>query len=139
VPDPDDINYTRYRYDYDHPTITKLENYLKSPDVLEYLGNILNKKLEFRLVKLWIDMKMLLGPHCEQPNGNLTAAMIYLTREQHDFLGTTICQDDEKILFQLPFRNNFGWLFEKSDLVMHAKITETPENFKRYSLMIFFN
>jgi hypothetical protein len=140
VPDPpNDPDHVRFRYDGPNPIVGEVEEYLRSLAVLDKLGHAIGKKLEFDLVKFWIDTKMLLGPHVEQPNGGISMAQIYITKVEHPFLGTTLYQDNEKILFQLPFRNNFGWFFEKSDTVMHGKLTETPEKFNRCSLMIFFN
>jgi hypothetical protein len=130
--------HVRYRFDAYHPAVKEIEEYLQSPSVIEPISRVLGIDLKFQTLKFWVDNKMLLNPHKEQPMSDIAAAQIYITDQEQPFLGTVINQDDKKILFQLPFRNNFGWLFAKAEEVMHSKITETPESFNRCSLMIFF-
>lgn len=140
VPDPpNDPEHVRFRYDGPNPLVQEIEEYLSSSEVLGALEKTFNNKLKFSVLKFWVDTKMLLGPHVEQPNGNITMAQIYITNQEYPYLGTTMYQDNKKLLFQLPYRDNFGYCWEKSDEVMHGKICETPEGFNRKSLIIFFN
>lgn len=140
VGDPaDDPIHVRYRYDADNPLVQQVEDYLRSAAILEPLSQALGKQLEFVLAKFWVDTKMFLVPHKEQPIGNISAAQIYITDQTYPSLGTVINQDDRQILFQLPYRNNFGYLFDRVEAVMHSKTTETPAGFNRRSMQIFFS
>ena len=139
VPDPpNDPDHIRYRYDGSNPYVNEVEQYLSSPAIIDTLSVALNKQIRFSVLKFWVDKKMLLSAHKEQPNGGLSMAQIYITKKEYPYLGTTMFQDNKKLLFQLPYRNNFGYMWEKSDKVMHGKIFETPEDFNRCSLIIFF-
>lgn len=140
VPDPpNDPDHVRYRYDGPNPYVADVEEYLNSEEIIKPLSEVLNKQITFSVLKFWVDTKMLLSAHTEQPNGGMPMAQIYITRKEYPYLGTTMFQDDKKLLFQLPYRNNFGYIWEKSDKVMHGKIFETPSGFNRCSLIIFFN
>jgi hypothetical protein len=81
---------------------------------------------------------MLLKPHVEPFENNISIAQIYITRAHEPFLGTTIyCGND--ILVQLPYRDNFGWCFLKSHKIMHGKLMETPDDVDRCSIMLRFD
>lgn len=140
VPDPvDDLEHIRFRYDGPSPLVSKIEQYLDSTEIIAPLEQVFQKKLKFSVLKFWVDTKMLLDPHVEQPNGGITMAQIYITKKEFPYLGTTMYQDNKKMLFQLPYRDNFGYCWEKSDSIMHGKIFETPVGFNRQSLIIFFS
>lgn len=140
LPDPpNDPIHVRYRYDGPDPVIIELETILQSTEFLNKVRELVKRDINFIVLKFWVDTKMLLDPHLEPPNGNRALAQIYITNTTVPFLGTTIYQNDKKLLFQLPYRDNFGWFFEKSDLVMHGKIFETPPGFCRCSIQIMFD
>lgn len=101
----------------------------------------LGHKLQFESSSLWVDLPNLgkLRPHVEDTGGGTYLMQIYLTDRVEPFNGTTIYNDDKQILFQLPYRNNFGWLFDQATGVMHGRHTDVAPNLKRFNIMTRFN
>lgn len=64
---------------------------------------------------------------------------IYLARKEYPTNGTTIMNDDKKILFTLPYRNNFGWFMEECTKIMHSREFDVPDDIVRYSLIYWHN
>lgn len=65
-------------------------------------------------------------------------SQVYIARQSHKYNGTTIYNDQREILFQLPYRNNMGWLFDNGSTVMHGRAHSVPEGLDRFSLMIWY-
>ena len=105
------------------------------------LTPLLDHRLQFESSSLWVDLPGLgkLQPHVEGPGGGTYLMQIYLTDQSEPFNGTTIYNDDKQILFQLPYRNNFGWLFDQAPGVMHGRHSDVAPNLKRFSIMTRFN
>lgn len=101
---------------------------------------VLNHKLQYESSSLWVDLPGLgkLQPHVEGPGGGTYLMQIYLTGQPHPFNGTTIYTDNKQILFQLPYRNNFGWLFDQATGIMHGRHSDVATDLKRFSLMTRF-
>ena len=100
----------------------------------------LGHKLRYESSSLWVDLPGLgkLQPHVEGLGGGTYLMQIYLTDKNEPFNGTTIYTDDKEILFQLPYRNNFGWLFDQATGVMHGRHSDVSPNLKRFSIMTRF-
>ncbi len=77
-----------------------------------------------------------LAPHVEGSDSWLS--QVYIAQESHAYNGTTVYNADKHILFQLPFRDNAGWLFDRGSTVMHGREHAVPAGLSRFSLMIWY-
>jgi hypothetical protein len=77
-----------------------------------------------------------LQPHVEGVDSWL--AQVYIARRPHAYTGTTIYTDQKQVLFQLPYRDNAGWLFDTAGRVMHGREHPVPEGLDRFSIMIWY-
>jgi hypothetical protein len=76
-----------------------------------------------------------LAPHKELSGAWLS--QVYIAAEDHSYTGTTVYTDDKEVLFQLPYRNNTGWLFDTGQTVMHGRAHSVPD-LARFSIMIWY-
>jgi len=77
-----------------------------------------------------------LFPHVERNDSWLS--QIYIAPFPHLYNGTTVYNDRKNILFQLPYRDNMGWLFDTGSTVMHGRAHAVPEGLARFSIMIWY-
>lgn len=75
-------------------------------------------------------------PHVEGSDSWLS--QVYIAKFPHNYNGTTIYNDRKTILFQLPYRDNMGWLFDNGSTVMHGRSLAVPEGLIRFSLMVWY-
>jgi len=115
-----------------------LENIIKEISTAKSINDAVGKSLIFANASLWIDLPGPGGmtPHVEGDGSYL--AQIYISDKEWPDCGTTIYNDQKQILFQLPFRDNFGWLFEYGTTVMHGREHDVPDGLNRFSLMIWY-
>ena len=139
-PDWKDPGWTKLRYEYigGSDAHTNLCNYLRSSEFIDPVSAALGKTMEFGNLILWIDLPGYgpLSPHVDRDNPGLMQA--YITTTPHSYTGTTMYSDDNNILFQLPYRDNFGWFFYPADKVLHGREHSVPEGVKRFSILINF-
>jgi len=130
----------RYVYTGQNQEYVDFCNYVKSTKVLARLGQILNTDVKNTGIDLWIDFAGFgtLAPHYEN-EGSIYLAQIYISDKEYPFIGTTIYNDSKQILFQLPFRDNYGWLFDKGHTVMHGRAHDIPNDLARCSIMLWFD
>jgi hypothetical protein len=133
--------WTTLRYNYKN--CEYLDSILKSfcEDIFfNLITPIVHYKMNYISSSLFVDLPGLgpLQPHVEGPEGGTYLMQIYLTDQPEPFNGTTIYNDDKQILFQLPYRNNFGWLFDQATGVMHGRHSDVAPNLKRFSIMTRF-
>lgn len=77
-----------------------------------------------------------LRPHVEGVDSWLS--QVYIARESDSYNGTTVYNDAKEVLFQLPYRDNMGWLFDTAGQVMHGREHRVPEGLARFSIMIWY-
>jgi len=130
----------RYVYCGNSNEYNLLKNYVASPELIDQLESILGLKVQNTGIDLWVDFSGFgtLAPHYEN-EGSIYLAQIYISDQEYPFIGTTIYNDNKEILFQLPFRDNYGWLFDKGYTVMHGRKHDIPENLARCSIMLWFD
>lgn len=129
----------RYRYNAWSPEWSNLTDYITSPQIVEQFEKLKNTKLINTKIDLWVDLPGFdLPPHTEGME-KTCMVQIYITDQEFPYLGTTIFNNDYGRLFQLPFKNNFGYCFNKSDPILHGRMEEIPANFKRKSIMIWYD
>jgi len=106
----------------------------------EQMQNRLNYRMQFESATMWVDLTGMgiLEPHVEGPGGGTYLMQMYLTAKTEPFNGTTIYNDDKQVLFHLPYRNNFGWMFDQATGVMHGRHSDVSPNLKRFSIMTRF-
>ena len=130
----------RYVYTGQSKEYTEFCEYIKSTEVLGRLGQILNTDVQNTGIDFWIDFAGFgtLAPHYEN-EGSIYLTQIYVSDKEYPFIGTTIYNENQQILFQLPFRDNYGWLFDKGYTVMHGRAHDIPDNLARCSIMLWFD
>ena len=104
-----------------------------------FRSTALGKTINYGNLLLWIDLPGFgtLTPHVDGDDSGLMQA--YITSTPHPYAGTTMYAEDDKILFQLPYRDNFGWLFQPANKVLHGREHSVPEGISRFSIMINFH
>jgi hypothetical protein len=117
----------------------RIRDYFASDEIVKQLNCYLpGKKIYLSNFNIWLDRKGMgpLRPHVEQADGWL--AQIFVTRVEHPYTGTTIYSADNKILIQLPYRNNFGWFFDRGSTVNHGREHDVPEGIDRFIVMAWY-
>ena len=140
-PDWQTPDWTTYRYVYQgHAAVyQELQQYLGSESVTAQITQAIDKShVVLSTITLWIDFPGVgpLSPHVEGDDSYL--AQIYITKTPHSYSGTTVYQQDKKVLFQLPYRDNFGWFFDRATQVMHGREHDVPNGISRFSIMAWY-
>ena len=115
-----------------------MQAYFASDEFLETLEKLVGHPLRYSMASIWADQRGFgpLGPHKEQ--GGAYMMQIYLTDNPHDWTGTTIYNEQGKVLVQLPYRDNFAWFFHGMR-VMHGRHHDVPEGLTRFTLQIWMD
>jgi hypothetical protein len=132
-------NIPRYLHDQSGSTWADLVQFFNSSEFKQPIEQFLvRRKLEFNTATLWADMTGFgaLGPHKEQ--GGSYMMQVYLTDTVHSYAGTTIYNENQDILVQLPYRDNFAWFFHGQQ-VMHGRHHDVPPGLTRFTLQIWFD
>lgn len=124
-------------------TADQIMSYAASPEILEQIKGMLGNSVQLGGISLWADFEgYTITPHVD-PDFFDYAVQIYMSRDpvkwNSPILGTTIYQTPSKILFQLPYRNNFGYFFEKPGEVLHGLATPVPPGMQRNSVYLRYN
>jgi hypothetical protein len=130
----------RYVYQGQSEKYNALKNFVISSSLLTQLEHLLGIKVQNTGIDLWVDFAGFgtLAPHYEN-EGSIYLSQIYISDKEYPFVGTTIYNDNKEILFQLPFRDNYGWLFDKGYTVMHGREHDIPDSLARCSIMLWFD
>jgi hypothetical protein len=112
---------------------------MSSPATLaRFRGEIQSDELEFSYMKLYADLSGL-GPLTEHVElAGEYVAQIYFTRTPYPYHGTSVHNQKKELLFTLPYRNNFGWFFDKGTTVMHSRLQDVLPGLNRFSLMLWY-
>lgn len=131
----------RFVYQGNDEKFLELKNYIQSKTFISQLELLLGNDTKICNIglDLWIDLPGLgpLSPHFEN-EGSIYISQIYISDRDYPSNGTTIYTDDKQLLFQLPFRDNFGWFFDKGYTVMHGRINDVEPN-NRCSVMLWYH
>lgn len=129
--------WTQYRYIYQggSPEWKEIAEYLEKPN--QELAAGLGYSIVCDEVLLWAEFQGLgsLQPHVEVPAGK-HLSQLYISKSRVANNGTTIYTEDKEILFQLPFRDNFSWLFDDSGRVMHGRENDVAADITRFTMMM---
>jgi hypothetical protein len=125
----------RYQYIGNDSVFRKLKELTCHPDVLAAMEQLVGNPVKtFGDISLWLDVEGYKIPtHCDVGGWDYSL-QIYFTRTEHPMLGTTINDLRGRTVVTLPFRNNFGYIFDKCDHVNHGLATAVPPGIRRYSL-----
>lgn len=132
----------RWEYDVADATFAPIRSALNDPERLAQLHLMLDPDSTRRLycsnISFFIDSpgSPPLFPHVERNDSWLS--QIYIAAFPHPYNGTTVYNDRRQILFQLPYRDNTGWLFDTGATVMHGRAHTVPKGLARFSLMIWY-
>ena len=132
----------RWEYDITHASFAPVKQAFTNPEHLAYWQQLLapdsDRQLFCSNISFFIDYpgSPPLLPHVEGSDSWLS--QVYIASFPHPYNGTTIYNDRKNILFQLPYRDNMGWLFDRGSTVMHGRAHAVPEGLARFSLMIWY-
>lgn len=135
-------DYPRWEYNVHDVSFAPVKNYFAQGPHLLYWQNKLAPDQPNRLfvsnITFFIDLpgSPPLLAHVEGSSSWLS--QVYISNQTHAYNGTTIYNNDKQILFQLPFRDNFGWCFDNGSTVMHGREHGVPEGLTRFGLMIWY-
>jgi hypothetical protein len=123
--------------------VDQIVSYAASSEILKEINGMLGRPVIPAGISLWADFEgYTISPH-QDPDFFDYAVQIYMSRESAKWngpiLGTTIYQTPDKILLQLPYRNNFGYFFEKPGQVLHGLATPVPPGMQRNSVYLRYN
>jgi len=115
-----------------------MQRYFASTEFLSPLEALIGHSLKYSVASIWADQRGFgaLNPHKEY--GGAYMMQVYITDTPHDWTGTTIYNEQQQVLAQLPYRDNFGWFFHGMK-VMHGRHHDVPEGLTRFTLQIWFN
>jgi hypothetical protein len=124
-------------------TINQLNWFAQSSELVDSISKMIEKSVRFDSASLWADFEgYAISPHTD-PNYFKHAIQIFVTRESTSWNtamhGTTIYQTEQEALFQMPYRNNFGYLFETPSAVLHGLGTQVPVGLQRNSVYLRYN
>ena len=128
----------RYMFNCKGSEWEEIRSYITSDEFLSKFESLLGHPLRCTAHSIWADLKGFgpLGPHKE--GGGNYMMQVYLTRTDHPYTGTTIYTEDRQVLAQLPYRDNFAWLFHGMR-VMHGRMHDVPEGITRFTFQIWFD
>jgi hypothetical protein len=135
-------NYPRWEYCVDHVSFEPIRQAFSCHEHLskwqQHLAPDSTRKLFCSNITFFIDLPGTppLLPHVEGVDSWLS--QVYIAREPHAYNGTTIYNHHKQVLFQLPYRDNMGWLFDTAGQVMHGREHSVPVGLDRFSLMIWY-
>lgn len=135
-------NYPRWEYHVADPSFDAVRQYFDRGPVLAHWQQQLAPDEPGRLfcsnISFFIDLPGSpgLAPHVEGVDSWLS--QVYIARQSHSFNGTTIYNLSKQVLFQLPYRDNTGWLFDTAGRVMHGREHAVPAGLDRFSIMIWY-
>jgi hypothetical protein len=135
-------DYPRWEFGTQDPAFDPVRRAFNSGPILEYWQKRLAPTEPDRLfcsnITFFVDLPGTppLLPHVEGVDSWL--AQVYIARKDHTYNGTTIYNDSKEVVFQLPYRNNMGWLFDTAGRVMHGREHGVPAGLDRFSIMIWY-
>jgi hypothetical protein len=135
-------NFPRWEYDTNDASFDLVRHAVDRGPMLDYWQQKLAPNLDRRLfcsnITFFVDLpgSTPLAPHVEGSSSWLS--QVYIARQTDNINGTTMYNNDKQVLFQLPYRNNMGWLFDNGSTVMHGREHGVPPGLDRFSLMIWY-
>jgi len=107
----------------------------------EYLRNIkfLDWDLDYVESSLWADYPGFGALKAHKENSGEVQGQVFLTDTTHKVNGTSMLNDNEELLFTLPFRDNYAWVMEDCQQTMHSREFDVIPNTVRYSLIFWHN
>jgi hypothetical protein len=125
------------------PVLDKIRTAANDVGLRGKLSELLGHDIKFLSLDLWVDQPgYTIAPHYD-PAFFEHAVQIYITNNPDYYagppLGTTIFQQQQqRVLFQLPYRTNFGYFFESPQQVYHGLAGSVPEGMQRNSVYLRF-
>ena len=120
-------------------TLDLVRAYASSANMLNYVAEHVGNQVEFDGLQLWEDLPgYSIAPHKDIVDAYDHAIQIYITKEDINHLGTTFYSADQRITYQLPYRNNFGYMLPNPGGVMHGLIAPVPQGVHRHSVYLRF-
>lgn len=134
---PDGFNRSRWVYDCNQAEFDTVRDHVYSTELTDHVSRLIGYSVNLTNTAMWVDFTGVgqLRPHCETASGFL--AQIFVTRSTDNYNGTTFYTDSRQVLFQLPYRNNFGWLFE-GDRVLHGRQADVSPGLARFIIMLWY-
>jgi hypothetical protein len=129
---------SRWVYNGTDTVYQQVVEYLSSTELTTQLSQLVGRDVHLSNHTLWLDVPGFgsLKPHRE--TGGEFLAQVFITKQFDNYNGTTFYTDDKNVLFQMPYRNNFAWLFEGTQ-VLHGRQFDVAPGLKRFSIMMWYN
>ena len=134
---PTGFNNSRWVYDCTTPEFASVAEYISRPELVQEISCLAGHPVWLSNTAMWVDFTGVgaLTPHKEQVGGFLV--QVFITRSTDNYNGTTFYNQRRQVLFQLPYRNNLGWLFE-GDRVLHGRQSDVSSGLSRFSIMMWY-
>lgn len=135
-------NSPRWEYATDHSSFDVIRHAVSSGPLLEYWQQKLapnsDRELFCSNITFFVDLpgSTPLAPHVEGSSSWLS--QVYIATQTDNVNGTTMYNANKQVLFQLPYRDNMGWLFDNGSTVMHGREHGVPLGLDRFSIMIWY-
>jgi hypothetical protein len=114
-----------------------IRQYASSDHMLSQVAEHMGNPVVFDDLQLWEDLPgYAIAPHLDITDAYDHAIQLYVTKEDADHLGTTFFNSDRKVLFQLPYRNNFGYVLPNPSKIWHGLTTPVPPGVHRHSVYL---
>ena len=128
----------RWEFDFEQDQRHNIITAINQSELCKTVSQELGRSLHVGHINLWIDFAGFgdLAPHMEQ--APLPLSQIFLTDIQDDTAGTTIYQPNGDMLFTLCYRDNYGWFFDRGDMIMHGRHQDVPKDLPRFSILIWW-
>jgi hypothetical protein len=135
------LEFLRWEYNTADPSFDPIWRGLNSAPALEFWQQKLapgGPRLFCSNATFFVDMpgSSPLPPHVEASDS--WVSQVYITDRSDNINGTTMYNEQKQVLFQLPYRNNTGWLFDNGSMVMHGREHRVPPDLERFSLMAWY-
>jgi hypothetical protein len=120
------------------PEYQQLKDYAASAEACRAVESIVGRTVWLSNMTVWTDLPGTgpLRPHRETAGEYLV--QVFITDDPDGITGTTFYNEQRQVLFQLPFRNNFGWVFE-GQRVLHGRQHSVAEGRTRTVVMLWYN
>lgn len=116
----------------------QLEQYLRSAEQCDQIAELTDCPVWLSNMTVWIDLPGTgpLLPHRETAGEFLV--QVFIGPQTDNTNGTTFYADPRRVLVQLPYRYNFGWLFE-GQKVLHGRQFGVAAGLTRAVVMMWYN
>ena len=126
----------RLSYTNNHGIVDQVRNYASSDEVVSQLVDLIGPVDSNPGVHFWVDTENYqINPHYDSmpTNSKFYGLQIFFSSGIDYTLGTHFYLD-RRVMFNLPLRQNYAYLVDRGDKVLHGLPCAVPLNKNRYSI-----